>query len=100
MDESIFDLIDDAGTIITLRPSVENTRKFEEIANKFESYLKNLNDETIDALTGPENKTCFRNYVTKIWIDSLPFYSKMERWKQIVIVQMPFAQTEILNFLY
>ena len=57
MDESIFDLIDDAGTIITLRPSVENTRKFEEIANKFESYLKNLNDETIDALTGPENKT-------------------------------------------
>ena len=57
MDESIFDLIDDAGTIITLRSSVENIRKLEDITNKFESNLKSLNDGAINALIGTENKT-------------------------------------------
>ena len=57
MDESVFDLIDEAGTIKELDPSVGNRKRLKELANQFEAMLKTTDEFTIDDLRGSAGET-------------------------------------------
>ena len=57
MADTVFDLLDRAGTIEQLEPSAENEKKRKEILDKFSEILQQNDKDTIDRIRGPANET-------------------------------------------
>ena len=65
MEDSIFSIIDEAGTIRELPTTQENIQKMMELLGRFTHMLSENDEDTIDSLKGPRGETILQKLCTK-----------------------------------